>query len=372
MLVNPFNFETPADRWSFTDRQQLIPQLSKVMESPRRRMLVHGRRRMGKTSLIRHVAHLGKHPFIFADLSTATNLTELAQKLVAAVPGPESGLPKKILQLLAKYVQVISVKGGKFALEGQLRSTPPEQTLDSALDFIDDLASASDECWTICLDEFQDIRQLGGERADWRLRGTIQHHRSLSYIFSGSDERLLGWMTEPRAAFFKQLELLEVGPLEPALVATWIDQRAKQGGLPDPSFGAEVVAAAGPCTGDIVRLAKVVFDLLAAGRRRTDTAGEGMRAVAMGYLQPEFVGSWRLLTVNQRSMLRAIATGQRPLAADTLEAYAIKAASSASKALEALVDRQILIHVGDRLAFDNPFFEYWVKANAVPEAPTET
>jgi hypothetical protein len=95
-----------------------------------------------------------------------------------------------------------------------------------------------------------------------------------------------------------------------------------------------------------------------------------MRAVAMGYLQPEFVGSWRLLTVNQRAMLRAIATDQRPLAAETLEAFAIKAASSASKALEALAERQILIHDGDRLAFDNPFFRYWVRANAVPEGAT--
>jgi hypothetical protein len=367
MIVNPFNFETPADRWSFTDRQELIPRLAKVMESPRRRMLVHGRRRMGKTSLIRHVAHLGKRPFIFADLSTATNLTELAQRLVAGVPGPDGGLPKKIVLLLAKYVQVVSVKGGKFALEGQLRATPPEQTLDSALNFIDDLAGATGECWTICLDEFQDIRQLGGERADWRLRGTIQHHQNLSYIFSGSDERLLGWMTEPRAAFFKQLELLEVGSIDPTLVAGWIDQRARQGGLADPDFGAAVVAAGGPCTGDIVRLAKVVFDLVATGKRRPDPAGEGMRAVAMGYLQPEFVGSWRLLTVNQRAMLRAIATDQRPLAAETLEAFAIKAASSASKALEALVERQMLIHDGDRLAFDNPFFRYWVRANAAPE-----
>jgi len=27
----------------------------------------------------------------------------------------------------------------------------------------------------------------------------------------------------------------------------------------------------------------------------------------------------------------------------------------------------MLIHDGDRLAFDNPFFRYWVRANAAPE-----
>lgn len=369
MIINPFNFETPANRWSFTDREDLIPKLRTIMQSQRRRMLVHGRRRMGKTSLIKHAAHLEKKPFIFADLSTATNLTELAQRLIAEVPGPDGGLPKKIVQLLGKYVQVISIRGGKFALEGQLRSAPPEKTLDSALTFIDELASSSDECWTICLDEFQDIRHLGGERADWRLRGTIQHHKSLSYIFSGSDERLLAWMTEPRASFYKQLELLEVGPIDPDLVAGWIDQRAKQGGIADARFGAGVVAAAGPCTGDIVRLAKVVFDLVGEDRSRHDPIATGMKAIAMGYLQPEFVGSWRLLTLTQRAMLRAIATDRRPLAGDTLDFYGIKAASTAGKALEALVDRQILIHRDDRLAFDNPFYRYWVKANSVVDSP---
>ena len=54
---------------------------------------------------------------------------------------------------------------------------------------------------------------------DWRLRGIIQGHKNLNYIFTGSDHRLIGWMTDPTAPFFKQLAQMEVGPIDPA--STW-------------------------------------------------------------------------------------------------------------------------------------------------------
>jgi hypothetical protein len=370
MIINPFTFGTPADRWSFTDREDLLPRLQAIMKMPRQRALVYGRRRMGKTSLIRHAGEGQKSPFLFADLSTSTDLREVAEKLIAAIPVPPEGLTKRVLGILGKYVRIVTLRGGKFALEAELRGQA-QRNLEQALDFIDDMASEADACWTVCLDEFQEIRSLAGDKGDWHLRGAIQHHKSVSYIFSGSDHRLLSWMTEPNAAFYKQLEVIVVGPIDPALLAQWIDDRSRRGGLPDPEFGKQVVALGGPCTGDIVRLAKAVFDRFASGKTKGDVIAEEFDAIALGGLNQVFVELWRPLSPTQRLMLRAIATGHRPLANSTLAAYGIKAASTGSKAIEALVDRQILIRIDEKVAFDNPFFQRWVEANAAP-GDTET
>ena len=56
MTVNPFSFELPADRWSFTNREELLSRIEALMKERGRRALLVGRRRMGKTSLLLRAA----------------------------------------------------------------------------------------------------------------------------------------------------------------------------------------------------------------------------------------------------------------------------------------------------------------------------
>src|ERR1051325_2295925 len=103
--ANPFFFESPSDRRSFTDREAIIPQLSQMLHERGRRLLLHGRRRMGKTSLIQNAAAQAKQGFIFVDLSTAANLNEVAKKLLAEAPNdPERTLPR-VLKLATKHLK---------------------------------------------------------------------------------------------------------------------------------------------------------------------------------------------------------------------------------------------------------------------------
>ena len=302
--INPFNFETPADRRSFTDRETLLPRLLKFMEQPRQRALVYGRRRMGKTSLIKHAARVTKGDFGFVDLSTATDLREVAKKLLASVPVSDDGdRLARTLKVLKRHVKTVSLKGGKFfGFEADLRE-PPEETLDQVLAFLNDYAGATTECLVVCMDEFQEIRRLSGPKAEWRLRGNIQHHEHLSYIFSGSDHRLLHWMTEPNAAFYKQARgFVEVGPIDPELLpphSKWISRSlphrrsvARRDSLPDAMGG----ATAGPCTGDIVRLAKQVFEFAAEQRHGKIVVEAAFDAISLDYcLAPD----WSMLSGNR-------------------------------------------------------------------------
>ena len=363
--INPFFFETPSDRWSFTNRETIVATLTGLMQERARRILVFGRRRMGKTSLIKNAAAKAGVTFIFCDISTAASLSEVARKVLDAAPAEEGARLHAALTSAGRFLKNVSLSAGKVVLAGELRADEGSKTLEGVLHALNERAAANDEVWTVCLDEFQELRALGGERIDWQLRGIMQEHRNLNYIFTGSDFRIVGWMTRHKAPFFKQLTQMEVGPIDPKHLAAWIARRAKAGGLPEFSHGEEIVGQAGPCTGDIVRLAKAVFTL-AAGNTSKNLVATAFDAIALMELNPEFVSRWRGLPVSQRAVLRALADGMMPTAADTLRAYGLRATSTAQTAVAALVEQQILVRTDAGLIFDSPFFQRWVGFNGAP------
>jgi len=360
---NPFFFESPSDRWAFTDREAIMPRIIAFMSERNRRMLIHGRRRTGKTSLMQNAAQKAGATFLYCDVSKAASLPELAKKLLeSAPPAEESGLLGKVLGIAKKHFKTVALAAGRVTLSGELKPEDGVHTLEDVLNYLNEQAGIMDKPWTICLDEFQDIQILMGSRAAWQLRGIIQGHRNVNFLFSGSDHRLVKWMTSPDAAFFKQLTQLEVGPIEPAHLADWIQRRAKIGGLARFAYGQDIVAMAGPCTGDVVRLAKVVFDMAAAGR--TDgVVHAGFDAIALVELNTEFGAYWREMATAQRLMMRAVAAGKQPLAAATLRELGIKTPSSAQRAIVGLEHKQHLVRIDSKLAFDNPFFRRWVEFN---------
>jgi hypothetical protein len=367
LFTNPFFFESPSDRWSFTDREVQTAQLRQLMSERGRRMLIFGRRRMGKTSLIKNAAEKAKVTFLFCDISTAANMGEVAHKLMDEAPKEEGKRLSKALEIAAKYLKSVGVSASKITITGELRPDDANRTLEGVLNALNERAADNDEVWTVCLDEFQEIRALGGARVDWQLRGIMQEHRNLNYLFTGSDHRIVGWMTEPAAPFFKQLQQMEVGPIASDHMANWIEKRAKIGGLPNFAHGNQIVSLAGPCTGDIVRLAKTVFGL-AIGKTPKELILTAFDSISLGELHAEFLNHWRSLTTNQRSILRAIAEGNPPTSSETLRDYGFRATSTASTAVEALVERQFLVKTDDKgTIFDNPFFRRWVEFNGQPK-----
>lgn len=365
-FANPFFFESPSNRWEFTDRVTEMKTLSSLLTQRGRRLLVYGRRRMGKTSLIEEAARRIKGHFLLVDVSTAASVSDLANKLLAAMPRQERRFAD-VLALAQKYFKQVTVAAGKISLGAEFRMSD-EASLEGVLNLIDEAAQDDDVPWTVVLDEFQDIRTIAGDKADWRLRGYIQKHRALNYVFTGSDHRLVEWMTNPAAPFFKQLHQLEIGPIDPAHLADWIRARAKTGGIPKFPHAEQIASLAGPCTGDIVRLAKTVFDLAAADAKG-DLVAKAFDLIALVELNAEHNQFWRSISsVQDRSVLRAIALGLPPTSSDTLKKLGIRSASSAGTAVARLLDKQFLTRTEEgRVIFDRPFFRRWVEFNGTEQ-----
>ena len=360
-LSNPFFFESPSDRRAFTDRKELVETLDDFMRQRGRRLLIHGLRRMGKTSLILNAGKISKECLVFADVSVATSLNEVARMLLLAAPREESSILPKLFKLAQEHFSSVSLGAGGITLSGELRLDDGPKNLLSVLSYLDARAGAEDRPWTICLDEFQDMRILGGERVDWQIRGTIQHLRNVNFIFAGSDYRLVKWMTEPNAAFFNQLQMMEVGPIDTDMMVEWVTARAKVGGLAHFPFARDIVTKAGPRTGDIIRLAMVCFQLASSGKIAGDqVVRRAFDLLVYSQMAHEFSARWQDFTLNQRAALRSLALGFAPTASETIRKFGFVSPSTAHYAIESLVDKQILIrNIRGEIEFDSPFFKHW-------------
>ncbi len=169
-------------------------------------------------------------------------------------------------------------------------------------------------------------------------------------------------MTAPTAAFFKQLQLMEFGPRPVQVTAQWIEARAKLGGVTEFPYAEAIATIAGPCEGDVLRLAKTVFDLTRVGVHDPDqVVAKALDLIALSELESSFRYKWHPLMATQRVMLRAIACGHRPTAAGTLRKFGFNSASTAATAIEHLLKRQILIRDDRGVVFDSPFFRRWVE-----------
>ena len=105
------------------------------------------------------------------------------------------------------------------------------------------------------------LHSFGGETAEWDLRGIIQRHGNISYLFAGSREHLIHRMILNKGALHKLFDKMPFGPMDAEYLANWIDSRLSSAGIKAAKVGADIAGAAGPRTRDIVQVARKCFDL---------------------------------------------------------------------------------------------------------------
>lgn len=385
-MANPFRIHGTVSGAFFTDRASELRAIGRVLGEPGAKLLVVGDRRMGKTSTllaaIERMRARGGKAFL-VDLSTASTFADVATRLLDAAfrgIGARRGV-KDFAEIVARHVTAsLSVRPdpgtGLLIPSVQIetrRAEPADQqrTVGQVLDAIEDMARRHKVTIGIVLDEVQEIHTLGGEQAEWHLRGVIQHHQHVSYVLAGSRPSMLHEMTAKGRAFYGMLDLLKFGPIEPDHLAGWIDSRFSKAGLRARGLGAECIRLAGPRTRDVVQLARKVYDVAPGAKRRPPD--RELVATAFAELVDEMDDAlraqWEDASPIQRDVLRAVAAAPSGLTTEaTRIAFSLPASGSIMKAVS-LLERERRL-VGDAetptaYAFDNPFFRGWVIRNTL-------
>jgi uncharacterized protein len=378
---NPFRTSGVVRPPYFTNRDAEIRAIRRALADPGGKLIVVGERRMGKTSALavaldRHRRARGMG--FMADLSTASSPADLANRvLTAAVQELSRRWKNRVQELLASLSPGVTLgtdaRGLPTAtLSLDLRQRSESDQYDSlvgVLDALEEVARRNGRTLAVVLDEFQEIHAFGGETAEWRLRGAVQHHQHLSYVFAGSRPALIARMQEKNRAFYKLAERLHFGPIDPEHLAGWIDERMSGAGVEPAGAGKQVVRIGGPRTWDVVRLARRTFEMA----RPSGAADEAVVRAAFTELAGEeddtFRLYWKRLTGPQQNVLRALAAGAEELQGQAARRrFALPSSQAVIKALRRFEEDGVIVprEEGGH-AFDSPYVRGWVVLRALPD-----
>lgn len=412
-MNNPFRIHGLVDGDFHTDRDTELARFMGTLGEPTVKLLVSGHRRMGKSSTLARAVRLvneqGGHA-IMADLSTATTVTDMANRILRAAARTLSrrwsdfiiDLPKQLkLGIKLQFDPATQLPVPSLEIGAREDSLPVQQeNLANVLDTLDAMAARRGVTLGVVLDEFQEIARFGGQdpssrgttltgrkrgrlgagqgattderfdQPEWHLRGVIQQHQHLSYILAGSRRALLDAMVQPGAAFYKMLTPVPFGPIAADHLAGWIDERMQTAGIYTAGGGARCVEWAGPRTRDIVRLARKCADISAVGGTvDAKVVTNAMREIVEE--ESDLYGErWSRFTGHQQNVLRAVAATADGLTTDGVRRdFTLAASGTVTNTLSHFVEGGLLVRTtfGGGYAFDDPFFRGWVISRALAD-----
>ena len=392
----------------FTDREVEREEIARSLRTPKGHLVVSGLRRIGKTSILIAVKDelIRKgHPVIYVDLWTASTVedmvTRLATAATAALGRRWRDTIADIGQRLQLTFEVSEAPGGillpvpKVSFREATLSTQRQRLVD-ALDLLEALAKKNDAHLGVIIDEFQEIERLGSEGAPAattsmrrrgkkaseppprgpgtvsamrQVRAAIQHHRHVTYVFAGSDRRLIQRLHDEDGGALHNLgRTYDIGPIAIEHFAPWIAEQFAAMGITSAGCERAIIALAGPRTRDVRTLAETVAELARASATITDALVTDGMHVVVRQRNSTYEADWKRLTRVQQNLLRAIvAEGEGLTRRDVRQRFGLGEGSTVSKLVESLVERAVLLRDPPRILFDDPFYRAWIISAVLPD-----
>ncbi len=379
---NPFRTGERVSGYHFADREEEVARIRAAMLSSAT-LLVYGPRRMGKSSAIWNAAESArlarpKPIVVTADVATATNLYDVSARLLRSLYEETRWLKLRLEDLLGGLAPRVTVKfderGGPpaitFGLDRRTASEAERQrAFEGVIERLSQVRADTDRPVAVVLDEFQAVRSFAGESSEWHLRDVMQRHGDLAFICAGSQESLIHDMIGPKRAFYKMFDLLHLGAIQPEVLAEWIEERLARGSGVEAGVGLETVRLAGPRTQDIIQVARQLYFLGLASRRKVEVADVSVAIDEVVRNEAPLLQTlWNGLSAQQQDVLRVVALGVEQLySAQVRDQFALPGASSVHKAVEVLAERGLLVKGEDGAMFDSPFFQRWVRTQVASD-----
>lgn len=250
------------------------------------------------------------------------------------------------------------------------------QRLVDTLDLLERLATKQKAHLGVIIDEFQEIERLGSEgkgpkrvSAMRQVRAAIQHHKHVTYVFAGSDRRLIEQLhAEDGGALHNLGRKNDIGPIDAVHFAKWIQQQFRAMGIDGAGMGPRIIDVAGPRTRDVRTLAESTAELSRESAVVSDALIESAMHAIVRQRRSSYEADWKTLTRMQQNVLRAVAAeGTGLTKRETRARFGLGEASAISKTIDAMSERAVLLRDDAGVIFDDPFYRAWVIVSALPD-----
>lgn len=369
-LVNPFICQGYEDPDYFCDRIEETKKLSSTLYNGRNVTLISPRR-LGKTGLIWNSFHQIKAEnkdalCIYIDIFPTKNQSELVRMLGSAVLNESLSrtrmFGRKALDMLASLRPVV----GLDALTGMPSvsvSVEPSQSDITIRNIFGYLGKLQREVF-IAIDEFQQINEYPETGTEALLRSYIQFAHNVHFIFSGSKKHLMFEMfTSPKRPFYQSTEIMNLAPLEEETYYQFANGFfvKNKGSLSHDIFHELYIMFDG-----YTWYIQTILNRFYEQYKNISTVSQLKEAIldVVKSKSPQYENLMSFLTINQSSLLRAIAVegivGQ-PLSKEFIGKHNLAGASSVKTALDVLTEKELLYRLPEGYMVYDRFMDQWLK-----------
>ena len=356
---------------NFTDRVRETRRLKLNFENGLNVILISPRR-MGKTSLVKHVAQVVDKDIVqivYMDIYDCRSEYDFYNKFAEAIMTQTGSKIEHILENIRQFLTRISPKismnpdpGTEYSVS--LGITPKEYSPEEILSLPERVGEHIGKHLVVCIDEFQQVGEWPESLlVQKRMRGVWQHHTHASYCLFGSRQHMMNQLFQNKRMPFYQFG--EPNYLQPIPSEEWIpfiQSKFEQKGLAiSDSYVRQICEIVGNQSSYVQQLS---WNVMLNTEHIVDD--EAIKAGINDLLiqcTPLFMEQTGGLTSYQLNMLRAIVDGQHTQwsSQEVLAKYNLGTKSNVSKMQKVMLERDLIISTEQGLFLSDPVMELWFK-----------
>ncbi len=353
---------------NFTDRTAETRRLKMNFEAGMNSIIISPRR-MGKTSLVKHVMELvdDSVKVVFMDIykcRTEYDFLEMfASTLIASCATKTEQAVELAKEMIVSINPQISFGWGnatvKFSLGINRKSNTPEEILSLPQRLSEKLGKHI----VVCIDEFQQIGEMPDSLdIQKRLRSVWQHQQDVSYCLFGSKRHLmLNLFQSKRMPFYQFGDMLFIEKIPTEMWVPFICERFEASGKNiSETFAQRICETVENYSSYVQQMSWNVFT-----STENDVDEEAYRQgfeITMEQTTPLFVEQTQSLTTYQMNLLRAICCDHHTdfMRSEVTDRFPLGTRNNLPRILNALKERE-LIEMRNDGSYDisDPMFKLW-------------
>lgn len=360
--MNPFLLNNYISPDYFCDRESETELLIKNIQN-QSNTAIFAQRRIGKTALVKHVFHqLEKQSdiiTIYLDIFSTYDLKGFSDALSTAIYQVfpiQKSIGQKFwehIKLLRPVIKVNTLSGEP---ELSLDVSMPEQIEKTIPQLFSFLAQQNSRV-VIAIDEFQQILSYPEKNVEALLRTTIQNLNNVSFLFLGSDGKLMREIfNSAKRPFYASTKYLILDKISKKAYRDFIENTFhKHSVIMDKGVSEMILELTKRHTFYTQQLCHELFAENISSINEQNVMQTLYRILKQN--EPIYFQYRNLLTKSQWRTLKAIAMEEtviKPYGMDFIKRHDLNSASNVRRSLDALVEKSIVYH---NVSVKQPFFE---------------
>lgn len=373
-MKNPFRYGGPVTKENFANRKKEIRELVRDLRGGSNIFLISPRR-YGKSSLIINVLSRLKVEGVYTvyiDLYKVSSYERLLTMYARAITASAETKIRKFAKIVKEFLPNLHAKivlkpdgSPSMEIDYNIRKKDIFNLLNEVYAMPQRIAEKRNKNFVVAFDEFQEIRELDGERIEKEMRATFQHHDRVTYLFAGSKRHILYDMVTNRAKpFYNMGEVITLNKLPRKEFSKFLVKKFEKTNF---KLRKEVMEEILERTEDYPYNAQFLCHKL--WNRCLDKRKVTIKDIDLALkeitenLSPTYISIWDNISMHQRNLLLAISLyeGKNLFSQDFIMENRLGNPASVQTSLRLLQKKEILDKENGAYFITDVFFKEWIR-----------